>query len=105
MGELASALEVSGPAACMLADRLVSHGLAERRSDPSDRRVVRVVRTERGKRLVKRYEMAQRHALDALVERLSDDQLADWVEILASLAGDLVPVQVAAGERAGKGVR
>lgn len=86
MHELASALKVSGPAACTLADRLVGRGLAGRMPDPADRRVVRLVPTSEGRALAKRYEEAQRLTLAAMLEKLSDDQLAAFVDIMESLA-------------------
>ena len=42
VGQLAEVLGVSPPAATRLVDRLVEHGVVERRHDPADRRVVLV---------------------------------------------------------------
>lgn len=88
MHELADRLGVSGATASVLADRLVGQGLAERRDDPQDRRVVRLVRTESGSSLAARHRECQRRAVGALLERLSDDQVASWMEIMETLAGD-----------------
>jgi MarR family transcriptional regulator for hemolysin len=51
MGQLANALGITPASATLLVDRLVNHGLVERRPAPEDRRVVRVFLSERGKRL------------------------------------------------------
>lgn len=50
-GELAEALSVAPPTITGLTDRLVKQDLVERREDPRDRRVVRLVLTEGGRAL------------------------------------------------------
>ncbi|MGH9063629.1 MAG: MarR family transcriptional regulator [Acidimicrobiales bacterium] len=88
MHELAGKLGVSGATASVLADRLVAHGLAERDDDPSDRRVVRLVPTGSGASLAARHREGQRRSVKALLERLSDGQVAAWLEIMETLAAD-----------------
>lgn len=51
MNRLAKALGVTRPAATGLVDRLISQGLASRRGDPKDRRVIRVSVTPKGRRV------------------------------------------------------
>lgn len=48
IGELAAHLDVKEPTVTATVDRAQKDGLVERRRDPADRRVVRVVLTERG---------------------------------------------------------
>jgi len=88
MRELADALEVSGPAACTLADRLVSRELAERRAGGADRRVVWLAPTARGRALAGRYDQAQHQAIAALIEGLSDDEVATWLDLMERVAGE-----------------
>ncbi|MGH2844363.1 MAG: MarR family transcriptional regulator, partial [Solirubrobacteraceae bacterium] len=88
MRQLAKAIGVSGPAACTLADRLAAQGLIDRRADPDDRRVVRLMRSERGDTFAHRYLEAQRYAINALLARLSDEQVVAWVDIMEALAAD-----------------
>jgi len=58
MGELSQALSVPLYTATRLVDSLVENGLADRLSDPDDRRIVRVTLTDSGRRL---YEAMQGH--------------------------------------------
>jgi len=52
MKELAQALGISRPTATGLIDRLIAQGLTRRAADPSDRRVVRVMLTAKGQRVL-----------------------------------------------------
>lgn len=87
MSDLAASLGVSGATASVLSDRLVSQGLAVRGTDPADRRVVRLAPTPRGTALAARYQEAQRRAVTALLESLTDEQVAAWLDIMETLAG------------------
>jgi DNA-binding MarR family transcriptional regulator len=91
MGELAAFLKVTGAAASVLADRLVAQGLAVRHPDPGDRRVVRLAPTSEGTAVAERYRDNQRHAVAVLLERLSDSQVAAWLDIMEALAADNEP--------------
>jgi DNA-binding MarR family transcriptional regulator len=102
MGELAAFLKVTGAAASVLADRLVAQGLAVRRPDPGDRRVVRLAPTSEGMTVAERYRDNQRRAVAALLDRLSDDQVAAWLDIMEALAAGHEPVPAAAAEPAGR---
>jgi len=86
MRRLAEELGVMGATASVLADRLVAHGLAQRRHDPVDRRVTRLVPTETGMALASRYAEAQRRAADALFDVLSEPQVESLIEIMETLA-------------------
>ncbi len=86
MRELAGFLRVTGAAASVLADRLVAQGLVERRADRGDRRIVRLAPTPEGLAVAERYREAQRRAVAALLERLSDDQVEAWLDIMETLA-------------------
>lgn len=86
MHDLAARLRISGPTTCALADRLVVRGLAERAADPADRRVVRLALSPRGDELARRYGESRRKAVASLFERLSDQQVAAWLEIMETLA-------------------
>jgi DNA-binding MarR family transcriptional regulator len=97
MSELAVARNVALNTATSLVDRLVAAGLVERQGDPSDRRVVRVVITDKGRTLVERLRAVRREAIRRLLDHL-DDQEIDLIlaamPALARLAG--VPVTAAA---------
>lgn len=102
MGELAAFLKVTGAAASVLADRLVARGLVVRHADPGDRRVVRLAPAPEGMAVGERYRDNQRRAVAALLDRLSDDQVAAWLDIMETLAaGDPGPAAARAAEPAG----
>ena len=86
IGELAGFLRVSGAAASVLADRLAEQGLAVRHADPEDRRVVRLAPTPAGVALAGRYRAYQRRGVAALLDRLSDAQVAAWLDVMETLA-------------------
>src|ERR1700742_313975 len=67
--DLADVLELQPISLVRLLDRLVEHGLLERRHDPKDRRANRLFLTAKGKRLV--------DDLDSLREAIATDVLHD----------------------------
>jgi DNA-binding MarR family transcriptional regulator len=67
--DLADVLELQPISLVRLLDRLVEHGLLERRHDPKDRRANRVFLTENGKQLV--------DDLDSLRDAIASDVLRD----------------------------
>jgi MarR family transcriptional regulator for hemolysin len=67
--DLADVLELQPISLVRLLDRLVEHGLLERRHDPKDRRANRLFLTPRGRELV--------DSLDSLRDSIATDVLAD----------------------------
>src|SRR5262249_376194 len=67
--DLADVLELQPISLVRLLDRLVEHGLLERRHDPKDRRANRLFLTARGKQLV--------DELDSLRDAIATDVLQD----------------------------
>src|SRR5215469_10856209 len=67
--DLADVLELQPISLVRLLDRLVEHGLLERRHDPKDRRANRLFLTERGRQLV--------YDLDSLRDAIASDVLQD----------------------------
>ena len=93
MSELARELDISEPASTALADRLVRGGLVERRTDPEDRRIVRVELSPSGRDLMSRWDSYRRRMMSATFEALSDRQLAALIDIVETLAAD-APAEV-----------
>jgi DNA-binding MarR family transcriptional regulator len=90
MSELAAARNIALNTATSLVDRLVMAGLVERRSDPSDRRVVRVEVTPEGRLLVARLRLVRRTTMRRLLDQLDDEEIeriAAALPALARLAG------------------
>lgn len=86
MGELAIARNVALNTATSLVDRLVANGLVERRGDPDDRRVVRVVLTPRGQTLLLRLRAVRRAAIRGVLDELSDEEIDRVLAALPALA-------------------
>jgi DNA-binding MarR family transcriptional regulator len=76
MSELAGALGLHPSTVTVLVDGLVAHGLARRWADPSDRRVVRVEETAKGRRNHERHMAAMRAKVTEVLSTLSDRDLA-----------------------------
>lgn len=90
MRELAAELGVGESAATAVSDRLVRQGLVERMSDPHDRRIVRLELSKSGANLVERLQESAGRKVAAMLEVLSDTQLAWFVDILETLTSSLV---------------
>jgi DNA-binding MarR family transcriptional regulator len=86
MSELAVARNVALNTATSLVDRLVAAGLVERRGDPTDRRVVRVVVTAKGRTLVEQLRTVRREAIRRLLDDLSDDEIDQVLAAMPALA-------------------
>ncbi|MEO3923049.1 MarR family transcriptional regulator [Micromonosporaceae bacterium B7E4] len=90
VSELTAAEGVTQPGMTQLITRLERDGLAERRSDPADRRVVVVAITPAGRDLVVRRRRARAEKLSALLAGVSADERAAIelsLRVLERLAG------------------
>lgn len=88
MGELAERLGVSVATASRTVDALSGRGLVKRDSDPADARAVRVGATTRGRREQRSRRERFVHALERLMDELSElerHQLAESLETLNRL--------------------
>jgi DNA-binding MarR family transcriptional regulator len=89
IGELASVEQVRQPTMTSLVNGLEADGLAVRRDDPDDGRVVRVHATARGRRILQAGRRRRVEMLDALLAGLPErdlrtlDRAADLLEQLA----------------------
>jgi DNA-binding MarR family transcriptional regulator len=75
VGELADDLGVRPPTATGMTERLVRQGLIERSGDPADRRIVRIMLTEQGRRAMREIEDAGRAFLAPIFERLGPQKV------------------------------
>ena len=82
MNELARHLGVTRPAATGLADRLIAQGLVSRQGDRSDRRVVRLNLTPKGRRVLDNIWSQKRRMIQGVFGRLSP---ADRTQYLATI--------------------
>lgn len=92
-GAIADSLKVRPSTATGVVDRLARHGLATRQRDPDDRRAVRVLLTEQGKRLIWEVQKLNLNIWNQLLQGLTQEDIA----ILARA----LELMVEAGERQG----
>lgn len=85
IGGLAQAVGVSPPAASQLVDRLVEHGMVERRHDPSDRRVVLVDYVSGMQDIAHRMMEGRRRRLKEAVNSLTDEEARAFLKGLKLL--------------------
>jgi DNA-binding MarR family transcriptional regulator len=82
---LASALGVGATTVTGIVDRLERRGLTERRPDPADRRVRRIVLTDEGRRLLTDFNESSRARRRAIFAKLSPGILAGLAEGLEAM--------------------
>ena len=93
MGRLSDRLHVRQNALTQAADRLVNHGLAERLSDPTDRRVVRLRLTATGEAWVRERRSRRRARYEHLWSLLDPQERAEFLQAVRVLeaAGNRLP--------------
>lgn len=72
--------------ATALVDRLIVQGLAERRPDPKDRRVIRIAPTSSGEEFLRHFESARRRIALAALAPLNEEEIATVLSLLRKVA-------------------
>jgi DNA-binding MarR family transcriptional regulator len=85
VGQLAEVLGVSRPAATQLVDKLVEHGMVERRHDLQDRRVVLVDYVPGMHEVAHRIMESRRSRLAAALETLTDEEARVFLKGLRAI--------------------
>jgi DNA-binding MarR family transcriptional regulator len=88
MTELSKAHSVSVSTMTSMVDRLLLNKLLRRDRDKVDRRVVRVLLTEKGKKIVQHLMEVRRQALEEFLRELNDqeiEQFLDSIEVVAQV--------------------
>ena len=83
--DLAMAEEITQPSMTSLVTQLEQLGLAERRRDPADARVVLVAITVAGQQLMRERRRAGAQALTELIEKLDEQDVAELSVALPAL--------------------
>jgi DNA-binding MarR family transcriptional regulator len=81
---LADLLRVAPSTAMRMVDRLIAAGLADRQTNPDNRRETRLRLTDEGRRTVEDVTARRRAEITAIVERLAPSQRATLVEALTA---------------------
>lgn len=100
MSHLAEALDVSVASATGIVDRMEERGLVERRRVASDRRIVQVHVTAAGADVFPSLDARGRQHFAAVLERLSDDELASLIVGLRATRAARAAVAADAAARA-----
>lgn len=85
MKELADELNITPPSVTSLIDPFVLHGLVKRVYDPSDRRIVRLALTAKGKTYLTEHYKTMKQKMEKLVANLNQQQIDNLKEILETL--------------------
>ena len=83
--DLAEVLELQPISLVRLLDRLVEHGLLERRHDPKDRRANRLFLTERGRQLVDDLDSLRETIATDVLEKVSEEAIKTSLATLCEL--------------------
>jgi DNA-binding MarR family transcriptional regulator len=89
MGELSQALAMPLPTATRMVDWCVENGYAERLSDASDRRIVRVAQTAKGRTLQEAIESIMAQSVQKIVSCLTDQEQTTLLALLRKIASAL----------------
>jgi len=82
MQEVARAQGCALSTATALVDRLIKQGLAERAPDAGDRRVVKILPTERARELLEKFVESRRRVALAALAGLDDDDARELIRLL-----------------------
>lgn len=85
MKEIAKELNVSLPAATGMIDRLYRLGLVKREFEPRDRRVVKIVLTAGGRRVLNDIRRKRRKAIEEVFSNLSQKERQVYLKILKKI--------------------
>jgi DNA-binding MarR family transcriptional regulator len=89
MKDIALALDITLPAASGFIDRLYITDFVKRVFEPTDRRIVRIVLTEKGKRAVKEVKEKRKAVIKEVFSHLSEGERQQYLKILKKVVGNL----------------
>jgi DNA-binding MarR family transcriptional regulator len=88
-GEIASRLDLSTPTVTKATTRMEAAGLVTRRPHPTDRRLVRIQLTRRGRSLQSEIDKEIQHMTERALRSMSDRQRDQLVRLLSAIQRDL----------------
>lgn len=83
VSEISKLMHVTSPTITQLLKGLEANGLIERRLDPTDRRVVGILLTERGEEVARKAEETQLHFLRGLIDYMGEEQSDELASLLS----------------------
>lgn len=86
---LAEQLCITPGAVTSLADKLIASGYATRERDTSDRRVVNLIITDKGKELLQMFRADSRQAVEQVFDGVSDEDIEHLIRIYRKVLSNL----------------
>jgi len=87
IAEIGERLHIARPQMTRLIDKLVDLGIAERQTDTTDRRMINIVLTHKGKTTIEEHDSSIRNAIRETLSSLRDEELEDLSASLRKLQG------------------
>ncbi len=94
MGELCRKMYLACSTATDLIDRMERNELIERERDSSDRRVIRLHITDKGREVIGQVMRARRQYLSGILTKMSDDDKTRLIEALDQIHGLMIGEEV-----------
>lgn len=85
MTDIADHLRITSPGATMIADKLIELKELDRKADPTDRRIVRLVITEKGRQVLEHGMKCMKKLISVRLASLSKTEQKQFAEILTKL--------------------
>ncbi len=85
MKDIAQQLNISLPAATGMMDRLYHYGMIKREADTNDRRIVKIVLTDKGRKTLNNTRDARRKAIEDVFGKLSQKEREEYLNILRKI--------------------
>ena len=89
MKDIARSLQISLPAATGLVDRLYIMGFVKREYDASDRRIIKIVLTNKGEKVVSQVAQQRRSVVVDVFSQLSENERDQYLKILRKIVAVL----------------
>lgn len=101
MSDLGKRLDISLSTATGIIDRLIEKKLVKRERNGGDRRVVRVLLTDKGRKTNQTYQKQKKELFGRMLGALDPEEQGELIKILEKIAG---AIKQEAGEKYGKGI-
>ncbi len=101
MSDLGKRLDISLSTATGIIDRLIEKKFVKRERNGGDRRVVRVLLTDKGRKTNQTYQKQKKELFGRMLGALDPQEQGELIKILEKIAG---AIKQEAGEKYGKGI-
>lgn len=85
MSDIAARLNITLSGATNLVDKLVKMGLLVRKADETDRRIVLIALTSKGKNVVDRHMQARKKSFEIILNKLSAEKRKELIEAFSGI--------------------